>query len=382
MTSDYGLTPTIFLRRASINDARNDARKSTRLAKSCPRSRNFFRAPPMTDQKPFHRRSPMLRSLSFCLVPLFTLSCAGGHPGNEKPDAAVADAAAPVAAHVPVATTMGDALSAAGLDPAHLPRLDQLDSVQRDAVMQTFTQALGLQCGDCHEADNAVPTRRTRIAGKMWDRFARGLRFSDGSALYCDSCHQGMATFLDRRDTSPTGPLAAWMGDAYVTPLERSDGKSHDCATCHGTPYVGKFLAQWGASPPDLGGSGDGGDDTSGGGGGTGGSGGGDGPDMATLGCGKLLACIDGCGSNTRCVGTCKSHAPADAKKLLQVAQQCAQQDCMKAMRCRSASDDSDDCNRCFSNASSGGVTGVVCVPADDPNCGDCAAEWLACENN
>jgi uncharacterized membrane protein YgcG len=355
--------------------------------------RNFSRAPPMTNQKPIHRRWPMLRSLSLVVVPLFSLACADAHLGHGRPDAAVADAAAPVADNVPTATALGDALGAAGLDPAHLPPLAALDDVQRDAVMQTFTQSLGWQCSDCHEADMSVPTRRTRIAAKMWDVFVRGLQLSDGSVVYCDSCHQGAATFLDRRDTSPTGTLADWMRRAYVMPLQRSDGKAHGCATCHGTPYVGKFLDQWGASPPDLGGGGDGGDDSggdgegsggAGGGGGASGSGGGDdsGPDMARLGCGKLLACIDACGSNTRCAGTCKSHAPAAAKKLLQAAQQCAQADCMKAMRCRSASDDSDDCNRCFSNASAGGETGVVCVPADDPNCGDCANEWLACEDN
>jgi hypothetical protein len=329
----------------------------------------------------------MLRSLALLIVPLFTLACANVAVERKRPDAGPDDAGASVADHVPTATALGDALSAAGLDPAHLPALDQLDDAQRDAVMQTFTQALGMQCGGCHVADASLPTRRTRIAGKMWDRFVRGLRFSDGSALYCDSCHQGAITFLDRRDASPTGILADWMRRAYVVPLQHSDGKPSDCATCHGTPYVGGFLTQWGEGPPDLRGDGEGGDGAHGGSdGGDGARGGSDdggsGADMATLGCGRLLACIDGCAKDTRCVGSCKSHAPSAAKKLLQTAEQCAQQACMKAMRCRSASDDSDDCNRCFSNASAGGVTGVACVPVDDPSCGDCASEWQACESN
>ena len=309
----------------------------------------------------------MLRSLS--LFSIFTLACTAGAVGRVPVDAAapVDDAGTPALAHAPIPSTMGDALVAAGLDPANLPSLDALDDTQRDAVMQTFDDALGLQCGDCHEADPSLPTRRTRIAGKMWDQFVRGLRFSDGSAIYCDSCHQGALTFLDRRDLSPTGLLAAWMGAAYVTPLARSDGNAHSCATCHGDPYVGRFLDGWGADPPAP-------DD--------GGAPADLGPDMATLGCGRLVACIDDCDGDTRCGGECKAHAPVAAKQLLQAADACALAACKKDGRCTSATDDSDDCNLCFSNASAGGVTGVACAPEDDVDCGDCSAEWQACESD
>jgi hypothetical protein len=106
-------------------------------------------------------------------------------------------------------------------------------------------------------------------------------------------------------------------------------------------------------------------------------------PDMARAGCGALLACIDACATgDTRCAGNCKSHAPALAKQLLAAAQKCAVDSCVIAKRCTSGSDDSIDCNQCYSNASSGGVTGVACVPASDPDCGDCAADWAACEGD
>lgn len=314
---------------------------------------------------------------------LFVTACSFDLPGAPSPDAAAPlDLAAPLPSHAPTPTMLGDALANAGLDPSSLPPLASLDDATRDAVMQTFTQALGLACTECHAADYAAPTRRTRIAARMWDDMTRTLRFSDGSALYCDSCHAGAATFLDRSDVTPGGALGEWMRAAYVTPLARSDGSAISCATCHGTPYVGGFLDQWGAGPPDLGGIdliGDGGirdagildaglDAAP--------------ADLAVAGCGKLLACIDGCGSDTHCAGECKAHAPAAAKQLLQAADDCALAACVADKRCKNASDDTPDCDTCFDNASSGGATGVACVPSDDPDCGACATAWLACESD
>ncbi|HEX9103662.1 MAG TPA: cytochrome c3 family protein, partial [Polyangia bacterium] len=272
------------------------------------------------------------------------------------------DAAAPQESGPPP-TAMAAALAAAGLDAARLPPLDEVGDAQRAAVMDTFARALGIGCGDCHEADYAVATPRTRIARKMWDRLARGLVRKDGGALYCDSCHAGRATFLDRSD----GALGRWMQASYVTPLERRDGAAHDCSTCHGSPFVGNFLDDWGASddapdggtapPRDLGAS----------------------PgDLGVVGCESLLACLDGCAAGDgACAGACKRHASAAAKALLAAAQKCANDACIAAGRCRSAADDSADCNACFSNASAGGATGVACAPHDDPSCGACAAQWL-----
>ena len=297
-----------------------------------------------------------------------------GALGCDEPQARIAgavDAAVATPETGPPATGMADALAAAGLDAAALPPLDDVGGTQLAAVMDTFSRALGLGCGDCHEADYAVPTPRTRIARKMWDRLARGLVRRDGRALYCDSCHAGRATFLDRSDARPDGALGRWMQASYVTPLLRRDGAPHDCTTCHGSPFVAGFLDDWGgadetadagAAPPDLGAPAG---------------------DLGAVGCEALLVCLDGCAAaDTSCAGACKRHASAAARALLTAAQACADAACITAGRCRSSSDDSTDCNACYSNASAGGATGVACVPVDDPVCGACAAEWLACETS
>ena len=298
-------------------------------------------------------------------------------------DAGVVDAAVALAETGPPATAMGDALAAAGLDATALPPFDELDAPQVAAVMDTFTRALGLGCADCHEADAAVPTPRTRIAKKMWDRLARGLVRRDGGALYCDSCHDGRATFLDRSDARIDGALGRWMQASYVTPLVRRDGAPHDCATCHGAPFVGGFLDEWAAgdgSPADGGASADGG---------IGDAGTAAPPpdlaapsDLGVVGCEALLVCLDGCAGDTSCEGVCKRRASAAAKALLAAAQACADAACITAGRCQSPTDDSPACNTCFDNASSGGPTGIPCVPPDDPICAACAAPWLTCETS
>src|SRR6185312_15207721 len=71
----------------------------------------------------------------------------------------------------PRARTVADAGvvdAAVALAETGPPPFDELDAPQVAAVMDTFTRALGLGCADCHEADAAVPTARTRIAKKMW----------------------------------------------------------------------------------------------------------------------------------------------------------------------------------------------------------------------
>ncbi len=320
----------------------------------------------------------MLRfaSSSFIVTSFAFTVCAGGAAGcSDQAVARVASRDAGVAADTgPPATAMAAALGAAGLDPGNLPPLDTIAGTQLAGVMETFTRALGVGCGDCHEADYATATPRTRIARKMWDRLARGLVRRDGGALYCDSCHQGQVTFLDRSDPRSDGALGHWMQASYVTPLARRDGATHDCSTCHGSPFVGGFLDDWGAPDEPDGGVEDAGDaphDL------------GTQPDLGLPGCEALLVCLNACpAGNGTCTGACRRHASTTAKALLAAAETCADDACIAVGRCRSASDGSADCNTCFSNASAGGVTGVACVPADDPICGACAAEWLACESN
>ena len=192
----------------------------------------------------------------------FLLFTVGGCADPPRARLGAVDAGVAPAETGPPATAMRDALAAAGLDPGALPPFDQLAPAQLGAVMDTFTRALGVGCGDCHAGDPSVATARTRIAKKMWDRLARSLVRRDGGALYCDSCHAGRATFLDRSDPRSEGALGRWMQASYVPPLVRRDGAPHDSSTCHGAPFVGGFLDDWGADdagddggagPPDLG---------------------------------------------------------------------------------------------------------------------------------
>jgi hypothetical protein len=133
-----------------------------------------------------------------------------------------------------------------GLDPAALPPLNKLEPKMLRDVMNTFTKSLGVQCSHCHEKDFKAPTAKKKIATHMWNDFTRSLAMAEGPAaggtLYCDSCHQGRAEFLDRSDLKQLG---AWMQENYVDKLKRADKKDHDCSTCHGDPFEGKILKKW-----------------------------------------------------------------------------------------------------------------------------------------
>jgi hypothetical protein len=153
--------------------------------------------------------------------------------------ARAADAGVSAAPSGPVASTMADDLTALGLDPKALPPLHSLDGDTMKEVMQTFTRSLGVRCNACHDTtDFAKPSPQKKIAERMWDDFARGLALKDGSgALYCDSCHQGKATFLDRHT-----PLRTWMSANFVDKLKRNDSSENNCSTCHGSPFKGDIF--------------------------------------------------------------------------------------------------------------------------------------------
>jgi cytochrome c7-like protein len=148
--------------------------------------------------------------------------------------------------------TIKTTLTGAGLDVANLP--DELkdavtDRAKTRAVMKTFTIALGVECNHCHapkagseELDYEANTPQKNVARKMWTNFVRGLSRKDGSALYCDGCHQGKAEFLDRADDKALG---GWMKENFVAKLARRDGQDHSCKTCHGDPFDGDLLEKW-----------------------------------------------------------------------------------------------------------------------------------------
>lgn len=141
-------------------------------------------------------------------------------------------------------------LKEGGLDIANLPAtLDEVlkSSKKRSAVMETFKLALGVECTGCHVAkgksvDYEADSPQKNVAKKMWTNFVKALKQKDGSALYCDSCHQGKKEFLDRSDK---GALEGWMKANMVGKLDRRDGQAHACATCHGEPFNESFLDSW-----------------------------------------------------------------------------------------------------------------------------------------
>ena len=142
----------------------------------------------------------------------------------------------------PTPSAMVDDLRALGLDAKNLPPIEKLEPRTLRGVMKLMAKSLGVRCGDCHqEGDFAAPTRRKKIAAHMWDEFAAKLT-ADGAPLFCDSCHQGRTTLLDRRDKKA---LAKWMDDNFVARLQRRDGKSEECESCHVDMEM-HFLAQWG----------------------------------------------------------------------------------------------------------------------------------------
>ncbi len=156
---------------------------------------------------------------------------------------------APVAVEMksPIPTAMGDDLKALGLDAKSLPPIEKLEPRALRGVMKLIAKSLGVRCGDCHqEGDFAAPTRRKKIAAHMWDEFAAKLLLADGQGqaapLFCDSCHQGRTTLLDRRDKKA---LSKWMDDNFASKLQRKDGKSEECESCHVDMDM-HFLAKWG----------------------------------------------------------------------------------------------------------------------------------------
>ena len=141
----------------------------------------------------------------------------------------------------PVATTaMAADLQAIGLDPNKLPAMNKLEPEKLRKVMKLMSRALGAKCTDCHVEDLHATTPRKKIAERMWNDYARGLTMQDGAPVFCDACHQGKLTFLDRHDKKALGD---WMDKNLVDRMKRKDGKGHECATCHGEEMSYLFLA-------------------------------------------------------------------------------------------------------------------------------------------
>jgi hypothetical protein len=149
------------------------------------------------------------------------------------------------------ATRMTEALAAAGLDVRNLPPLEQLTPGQKQRVMRTFTETLGVPCLGCHAEDRFdADTRRKRVAKRMYNEIVRALALRDGEPVYCDTCHDSDMFMLDRRDTAK---VTRHMSENVIGQMTRIDGRPHDCTSCHGDPPDFKMLTTWKATTaPDI----------------------------------------------------------------------------------------------------------------------------------
>ena len=70
------------------------------------------------------------------------------------------------------------------------------------AKMKKVASALGVSCDHCHDvADFTAPTVNKKIANLMFLRFILELEpHPEGGWMFCDTCHKGRTTFLDRSD--------------------------------------------------------------------------------------------------------------------------------------------------------------------------------------
>lgn len=165
----------------------------------------------------------------------------GDESDNQNEQSDDTDAPDPTTVAPAIRTSkLGNELSSNGLLP-FAATLGQADNVAHVPLMRGFEQSLG-SCSDCHAADYARWTPQKYVSLHMWEDIVTKVKFKDGGVLFCDSCHQGQAKFLNRSDPAA---LERWMQVNLVDRLERVDGKPHGCETCHGDPPNYELLAAW-----------------------------------------------------------------------------------------------------------------------------------------
>jgi hypothetical protein len=148
----------------------------------------------------------------------------------------------PGVAPAPIHSGVAMQLRGVGLDPSALPTtIAGVPASAMNQVMTTFVSAVGIDCNGCHDPNDAARAQ-LHITSQMWSVMVAQLHLADGGTLYCDSCHQGRATFLDRSDSHALG---LWMQANFVDGIVRTDHKQHDCYTCHGSPFNATFLDNW-----------------------------------------------------------------------------------------------------------------------------------------
>jgi hypothetical protein len=186
-------------------------------------------------------------------TPTSTSTSTSTTTGSATPTTPATPAPEVVEMKAPIPSAMVADLQALGLDAMNLPPIEKLEPKTLRGVMKLLAKSLGAKCGDCHvEGDFAAPTKRKKIAAKMWDEFVAKLSLGSGPGpqtsnlggqpLFCDSCHQGRIKQLDRSDKKALGK---WMDANFVQKLVRRDGKDEACESCH-VDWDMTFLSKWG----------------------------------------------------------------------------------------------------------------------------------------
>jgi len=193
----------------------------------------------------------------------FAVACSSTPSAITEPPSGGTDAGADTAAPVPtepestgatqdmVASTLLADLTKAKVDVRGDLSAQVAEKTTRDAIMKSFTKALGVGCDGCHkksgtQVDYSAETPEKNVTALMWKNWVGQGSFKDGSPLYCDSCHQGTKKFLDRTNDTQLG---AWMRANFAAKLLQADDKPFECRTCHGSPFKGDFLTEWEKTP-------------------------------------------------------------------------------------------------------------------------------------
>lgn len=178
---------------------------------------------------------------------------AGTGAGHAEPPASGADPSAvkssELVAHlveqgIPTDVTFDKALATAKADDKKTKKTGKDTKVSQ--LMSAFTKGLGVDCEGCHvkkgsKIDFEAKTENMAIAMNMWNKWVVGFKLAeDGSQLFCDSCHNGQATFLPREE----GHLGEWMKANYKGKFVTQDDSPVGCKTCHGEK-IGPFLESW-----------------------------------------------------------------------------------------------------------------------------------------
>lgn len=193
---------------------------------------------------------------TFLFLTLLAAACGGGQapsPGSPQPSASgetpqgSTSSPASGGGNKPlVATQYAESLTGMGLDANALPEMNKLTPEQLRKVMGLFTKSLGVDCKFCHKGgDFKAPTEHKQVATRMWNEWVHGTKLATAGAegpIFCDSCHQGKAEFLDKSNHEE---LAGWMKAQLVERMHKTSGAPMSCETCHGKPFDGDFLDKW-----------------------------------------------------------------------------------------------------------------------------------------